>query len=388
MRIAQMLDTLNWGGAQKMQLSLIETLCPLGIEVTVIGLNDSFDSLLTEKMQASGAKVVIFPFPKLFRPRSFFQIVKYLRHEKFDLLHGYLTYSNIIGPLAGVLTGTPTIASLRNADFERKGYTPQRELLETFMLRHVATRVMANGEVVAKFARQRLKNSRPVDVITNAVDCLPSISEDEREKLRRDLIGDAKRPFVLSVGRLTSQKGFSDLIDAFVIVHSQIPSAALVIAGGGDLMDELNAQINLLGMEHYVFLLGHRDDIPLLLAAADIYVNSSHYEGTPVSVLEAMASGLPVIATTVGENSYLLNKDTGLLVSPHQPKELANALIALLSSREKCREMGQAGSERIRHNYSIENWRRKMLELYAQITPSAKPFLAMVSPNSKQVEEV
>jgi glycosyltransferase involved in cell wall biosynthesis len=387
MRIAQMLDTLYWGGAQKMQLFLVETLRPLGIDLTVISLCDSSDSPVAAQLQDAGARVVVFPFDQLFSPGSFLKLVKFLRVEKFDLLHAYLTYSNIVGPLAGVLTGTPTIASLRNADFERKGYTPQREFLETLTMRYIATRVMANGLVVADFARQRMRDRRPIDIIPNAVDFVPAIPENERKALRQEITGDANRPFVLSVGRLTVAKGFPDLLDAFSIVRAQFPEAALVIAGGGTLMDDVRLQIDRLGLQEQVFLLGRRNDVPRLLASADIYVNSSHWEGTPVSVLEAMSAGLPIVATKVGESPHLLDEGAGMLVPPHQPQELAAALIALLVSPETRARLGHLARERMRRFYSRETWRQSLLNLYAQITPKAKPYLAQISTNSYQTSE-
>jgi glycosyltransferase involved in cell wall biosynthesis len=388
MRVAQMLDTLYWGGAQKMQLFLVESLQPLGIDATVICLRDSPDSPVPDWLEAAGARIVVFPFDQLFSPGSFLKLVNFLRVEKFDLLHAYLTYSNIIGPLAGALSGTPTIASLRSADFEKKGYTQRRVFLETLSMRYVATRVMANGFVVADAARQRLKDERPVDILSNAVDFVPPIPEDERDALRRAIIGDPKRPFVLSVGRLTAAKGFPDLIDAFLIVRNRFPEAALVIAGGGRLIEDFKLQIARLGLQKHVFLLGRRNDVPRLLASADIYVNSSHWEGTPVSVLEAMATGLPIVATTVGESPYLLAEGAGMLVPSHQPQELASALISLLASGEKCAALGKSARERVQRYYSRESWRRDLLKLYSEITPKAEPYLARVSASSLQVGEV
>jgi alpha-1,6-mannosyltransferase len=104
-------------------------------------------------------------------------------------------------------------------------------------------------------------------------------------------------------------------------------------------------------------------------------------------VLEAMAAGLPIVATKVGESPYLLDDSSGLLVSPHQPQELANALSTLLSSPEKCAQLGQVASDRMRRYYSRETWRRSLLDLYAQITPKAKPYLAQITASSYQTSE-
>jgi glycosyltransferase involved in cell wall biosynthesis len=375
MRIAQMLDTLYWGGAQRMQLFLVETLRPLGIEITVIDLSDSSDSPVPSILRAAGAEVVSYSFDVLFSPGEFLRLTKFLRAQKFDLLHTYLTYSNIVGPFAGKLSGTPVIASIRNADYGFKEYSARRKAIETFTLRYLADRIMPNGNAVAEFTNKRLEGSRHLDVIPNAVDTYPPLTEAERFILRVELVGDASRAFILSVGRLSTAKGFHDLLDAFAVVHSLHPEAALVIAGGGKMHEELQNHIHKLGLTDHAFLLGTRNDTLRLMAAADIYVNSSHWEGTPVTVLEAMAAGLPIVATNVGENRHLLASNAGIVVPPEEPASLAAAINRLLESKKLRIELGQAANERVKTHYSREIWRRKLLELYATVTPKAHEYL-------------
>lgn len=373
MRIVQVLDTLRVGGAQKMQVFLVRSLQPLGIDLTVVNLSNYADPTLVAQLEAAGARVVAFPFPRLFSPASFFRLVRFLRKEKFDLVHAYLTYANILAPLAGRLSGTPVIASLRNAEYRHHKYV-LRKYIEDFSFQHLAQRVMANGNAVGDFARKR-SGKTPVDVIVSAVDMIPLLVEVERDSLRHELVGDVQRPLILSVGRLTRAKGFFDLLDAFKIVHSAQPNAALVIAGGGVLQDNLIDHIHKLDLQNDVFLLGPRHDIPRLLASADIYVNSSHWEGTPVSVLEAMSAGLPVVATIVGENPYLLSQETGRLVPPGQPEKLAAELISLLNSPQTRIELGRAARIRIKENYGRHLWCRNILALYTKITPRANEYL-------------
>jgi glycosyltransferase involved in cell wall biosynthesis len=375
MRIAQMLDSLNWGGAQKMQQFLVETLHPLGIDITVISLRNDSNSTIPAEIETLGARVVKFPFPQLFSPGSFANLLKFMRREKFDLLHTYLTYSNIVGPVAGILSNVPVIASLRSADFGLKTFTRQREYLERKSLQHLAQRVMANGIVVGQYARKRLGEKVVIDVIPNSVDTFPTISEMDRLSIRAEILGDPKKTFILSVGRLTHQKGFPDLLKAFAELHLSHPLAVLAIAGGGDLQDELQKQINHLGVQGSALLLGDRQDARRLMAAADIYINSSHIEGTPVSVLEAMSAGLPVIATDVGETPFLLDEGAGLLVPPQQPDAIERALRSLLDSAEYRRSFSQSALARVSRVYSRRVWRKKMLELYAQVTPVAQSYL-------------
>lgn len=380
MRIVQILDTLEVGGAQKMQVFLAQSFQPLGIELTVVNLSHYAEPALVEQLRLLGVRVVSFSFPRLFSPISFFRLVIFLRKEKFDLVHAYLTYSNIIGSFAGRLSGIPVIASLRSAKFLHHKYAFKKQL-EDFSLQYMAHRVMANGVAVGEFARNR-SGKTPVDVIVNAVDIIPPLLDDEKNVLRHELVGDVQRPLILSVGRLTEAKGFFDLLDAFKIIHSVRPNAALVIAGRGGLKDELISHLRKLELQNDVFLLGPRHDVPRLLAAADIYVNSSLWEGTPVSVLEAMAAGLPVVATTVGENPFLLSQDTGLLVPPSQPEKLAAAIVSLLDSPQKRTELSLAARRRIKEDHGRTAWSRNILALYAKILPKANEYLVKFDEDS------
>jgi glycosyltransferase involved in cell wall biosynthesis len=178
---------------------------------------------------------------------------------------------------------------------------------------------------------------------------------------------------IMSVGRLNEAKGFPDLLEAFAQIHTEFPEAALVIVGGGTLLEELQAQVDAMGLQKKVILLGARSDARRLMATADIYVNSSHWEGTPVTVLEAMATGLPIIATRVGESPYLLAEDSGLLVSPYQPAEIAHALRHLLRDDTARKKLARTALERVRTHYSREAWRDSLLKLYAEEIDSARP---------------
>ena len=381
MRIAQMLDTLHMGGAQKMQIFLAQCLCPLGVEVTVINLGESPNEVVVSELKKAGARVVTIPFRRMFSPISFLKLVRFLKSEKFDLLQAYLTYSNIIGSLAGSLAGTPVIGSLRNAGYHKEKVRRARIVLENLTLKYLASRVTANGYSVGEFAKRRLGNI-PVDIIVNSVDVIPPLAPEERDRVRHELTGDSSRPIIFSAGRLTPQKGFQDLLEAYRTVALQHPGTNLVIAGTGSLEEELRSMTRQFGLQENVLFLGFREDITRLMAAADIYVNSSHWEGTPVSVLEAMAAGLPVVATTVGDNPYLLDGNSGVLVPPGNAKELSEAIECLLASPDDRIVLGKVARERVQEKYSRTAWTRSLLTLYSQISPPAKAYLELAEKGS------
>ncbi len=388
LRTAQMLDTFFWGGAQKMQLFLIEMLQPLGIEISVISLSEPSGSPFEKKLQEAGIRTFYFPFPKFFTPKSFSGVVSLLKKEKFDLLHAYLTYSNIIGPLAGFLSGTPVIASLRSANYDGINSTGKRVFMENMTLRYFASRVMANGFAVEEYAHYRLNNQKMVDTICNAVPLFTPIALEMRNEIRKELMGTDNRLMVISVGRLIEVKGFRYLIEGFSKLHKNGVQAMLVIAGGGSIEAKLNDQIKLLGLQSCVKLLGPRNDVPDLLGSADVYINTSLIEGTPVSVLEAMSASLPVIATRVGENPYLLANDAGILINPADPDEIAEALSVILGSAELRNKYGRSGRDRVEKFYDSKGWTRNLLDLYSKITPKAQPYLATLENSEISYPEV
>ena len=364
MHVAQIIDNLSFGGAQKMQITLAQAVEASDIDLTVISLraNKTY-STVPEALQSLGVKVIFYPHRGLFDPRCALHISGILRHSGCDLVHAHLTYANIIGTTAGRLAGIPAIASLRSAGIDQRFYHPVRHRLETWALRYGAKRVMAVGYSTAEAHQQRLQN-KPIDVLPNAVSLGPPLSLEERNELRREVTGNPSRPLVISVGRLVEAKGYDDLLVAFNTLRQTHPQAAMVIAGKGSLHDRLQARISELNLDDHVKLLGPRGDVPHLLAASDIFVSSSHWEGLPNAVLEAMAARLPVIATRVGDVPYLVVDGTGLVVPPKTPEALASALRRLLDNPAQRQSLGQAAQRHVAREHSLETWANKLLTLY------------------------
>jgi len=136
------------------------------------------------------------------------------------------------------------------------------------------------------------------------------------------------------------------------------------------LFEDIRSLISRLSLEKNVLLLGARQDVPRLLAASDLYVSSSHWEGLPLAILEAMMAGLPVVATDVGDIPRLITADTGLVIPPHQPRAIAEAIAELLRDPGQLREMGAAARARAMQDYSPRVWMERLLNLYRQLLPA------------------
>jgi glycosyltransferase involved in cell wall biosynthesis len=306
------------------------------------------------------------PGRKLYNVGRFRQLLDFLRREKFDVLQAHLSHAILLGALAGRWLNLPVAATLHSTGVEPRYYNPVWWCAEMLTLRYNVKRVVAVGQSVAD-AHHRWLGRRPIEVIPNAVELPKPLSPSEREAARREMVGDPTRLILISVGRLAVPKGYPDLLTAFARVQQTFPRAALVIAGDGPLRAELESQIQSLGLTGQVFLLGTRGDVPRLLAASDVYASASHWEGLPVAVLEAMAAGLPVAATQVGDVALVIPPGTGLVVPAHQPAQLADALLNFLQNPDQMQLTGAAARAHVVAHYSPSVWLDKLLALYSEM---------------------
>ncbi|MGI5817369.1 MAG: GT4 family glycosyltransferase PelF [Armatimonadota bacterium] len=194
----------------------------------------------------------------------------------------------------------------------------------------------------------------------------------DRAEIRGELGADATAPVVCNVANLTYHKGHDVLIDAMSAVHAELPEARCWIAGSVEheptTVEALRRAIATGGLGETVSLLGRRRDVPDLLSAADLFVLSSRQEGFPITILEAMAAGKAVIATDVGGCAEaVVDGETGLIVPPENPRALAEAMLALLADRERTREMGRAGRERVEREFTVDRMVEQHLHVYEQL---------------------
>ena len=285
MRVAILIDTLQVGGAQKLVTRFASAVPKESIHPTVISFRANPAPVNSGVLHSAGIDVITFPSRSLLDAGRLRQLIRFLRAEKFDLIHAHLSYANILGCLAGFYAGIPVIATLHSTshDSRRTSYFVTR--LERVILRYFARRIVAVGSTVAD-AHQNHLGLRTVTVIPNGVPVPPPVLSQARQDLRIAIAGDEGRPVIISVGRFVEAKGYENMIEAFAILHRQDPRPVLVIAGSGRLLDPIKHKISEMQLGESVHCLGERSDVFQLLAASDIYLSSSHWEGLPVSLLE------------------------------------------------------------------------------------------------------
>lgn len=305
--VSFLISALALGGGAETQVARVSReLARRGWRVEIVALQPS-----DEHPDETAVPVVELDFGgALGAPRAFGSLVRHLRGERPDALVCFMFHANVIGRLAGRIAGVPAIVtSIRNEHFG----PPWRDRAErwTEWLGHAVT---CNSAIVAQALMER-GVARRVEVIPNCCDPPDPRPPGERERLRETL-APADEFLWLSVGSLTAQKDRSGLVRVFAEAFPE-PGVRLAIAGGGPEHDAILAAAREAGVADRVALLGVRDDVPALLGAADGFVLSSRWEGSPNALIEAGLAGLPVVATETGGVRELVEDGrTGVLVGP------------------------------------------------------------------------
>lgn len=247
--------------------------------------------------------------------------------------------------------------------------SPLRRTLNRFFFSHAADAINA----VCAFSAQSLAHTdgfcaRRIDVIDNGIDAERYRTPTDRALVRARLGLAPDRRYVVNVARLHPVKDQATLLHAFQLVAGWRSDVDLLFVGDGPLRGALESLAHQLGIESRVHFLGRRADIPAILGAVDLFVLTSLSEAAPLTLLESMASGLPVVATAVGGNPEIVRDGIdGLLVPRIDVAATAAAIRRLLDDPQLARAMGAAGAARARDRYRIEGTMAAYLQLYTRL---------------------
>jgi glycosyltransferase involved in cell wall biosynthesis len=358
-RILLLITLAEVGGAQTYVASLLPALVDrFDVVVAAHGTGPLRDA-------AAAAGVRFEPLAHVRRPvgardlAGLVELVRLLHRHRPDILHASSSKAGVLGRLAGAVAGVPIrIFTVHGWAFAAySGATGRLYRVADRLVRPLTTVTVCVSERERDLglAARTCESDRTV-VIPNAVDVAGA---PRREPAGRE------RPLIVAVGRLKAPKDFLTLVRA--LGRLEPGSFDAVIVGEGPDRPQLEAEIGRLGLADHVALVGERRDVPELLAGADIFALASSSEGMPVSVLEAMAAELPVVASRVGGLAeQVVDGETGVLVEPGDPEHLAEALARLIADRELSRRLGAAGRARAEQAFDLEPFRRAHLELYSR----------------------
>jgi len=299
------------------------------------------------------------------------RVLALLRRERIDILHTHMFRSNVPGAVLSTLARTPVfVAHEHTWSFEGR---PLRVFLDRELVGRAADAYLAvSREDARRISEVEGIPARKVHMLPNGIPPFPTPSgHDVRAQL--GIARDA--PLVGSVGVLRQQKGFEVLVRAATAVRREVPGVKIAIAGAGDdpVREELERLIADRGLEDTVLLVGLRDDIPDFLEALDVAASPSHFEGSPLAVMEYMAAGRPTVATRVGGVPDLIEDGVhGLLVPPDDAPALAAGLVRLLKDRDLAGRLGAAARRREEAEFGIDAMVRRLERLYLDLNAAAR----------------
>lgn len=287
----------------------------------------------------------------LFFISATFKLLRMVRKYKIDLIHAhYVMPPGLIAVACGMFSGTKTAITIHGSDAFVLANKPFLKSVIKFILKrsdYVFVVSDSLKENVLKLGIEGLENK--LAVTYNTVD-VERFRPDQKSTFKEEMNINPQKPVVLFVGNLVWQKGIEYLIMAKEFLDED---AEIVIVGDGPLFEELKAIVEFEKIKGIIFT-GARNDIENIMPAADIFVLPSLSEGRPTVILEAMASGLPVVATNVGGIPEIVTEETGILVNPEDSVGLAEAVNKILQDKELKEKMNEAARKHALNYSSIK----------------------------------
>jgi glycosyltransferase involved in cell wall biosynthesis len=365
MKVLHLISSGGIYGAEVMLLNLASAQKRLGCK-PVIGVFENKHTPHVELARVAneqGLTVEVIPCRGRLDLKTIHILRRSIRNSGVSLVHGHGYKSNLDGFFSSKPLGVPFVATCHlwtGASLTIRLY----EYLDSLILRK-ATRVVAVSDAIADCLHKAGIQRDKISVIYNGTDlpartkCQPTV----RQELR---VGD--RVIVGTVGRLETQKGIEYFIAAAKEVLSEFPQVLFVVVGEGSLRSKFQRMIIDLRLSSNLLLLGRRNDMAGVYASLDLFVLASIDEGMPMTILEALAAGRPVVATKVGAvDKLIIPERTGMLTEPRDVAGLRDAMLRCLRDPSFALDLGRNGEEYVRTSFSSDGMARSYLDVYRQV---------------------
>ena len=364
-RIGFVIGQLHTGGYER-QLYELATRMPGGAcEPFVYCLSEKVEPF-GRRLQEAGIPLRVIPRRRSYELSRALRTARLIRQDRIDVVHSWAPGTNLYAGLAVLLAGNrPLVAS-------NWGTNPSPNSLITLLDRlalKLSSQIVVNSEIGREFT-SRVYGVSPdrILVVRNWLDNSRFELPVDAAAVRTSLGLPTGVPVAGFVGRLSSEKGISLFLDVAHDVAARLPECRFLVAGDGPLLEAMKKKAQNLEIPDRVLFAGFREDIPRVLAAMDLMVLTSTWEGLPNAILEAMAAGKPVIATRVGGCAELIEHGaTGYLTDPGDREALTRRVAEVLSSPDRGRGLGEAGRRRAVSEFSANDLLLIMERIYCRI---------------------
>ena len=361
-KVLQITHDLAIGGLQQVVVNICRTINRDKFDISVLCLRTLGEFVpAIEKM---GIEVQLLPQKENATDYlSFLKVARILKEKRPDVIHTHNTQPFIDGTIAAMLAGVKTVV---HTDHARSFPDKRRYMFAEWLISHYAYKIVGVSEHTANnlISYEKISKDKLV-VIPNGIDGAQFQSPFDPESKKREL-GISNTGPIIGLGvRLSEQKGITYLLQAMPALVAEFPSIILLIAGSGPLEETLKSEAEQLGVNNNVHFLGPRLDLNEIIRLFDVYVLPSLWEGLPMVLLEAMAAGLPIVATDVGGGATAVHDgQNGLLVTARNPDLLASSLIRLLRNESWRRDYGSFGRRIFDGQFSARIMTEKYERLY------------------------
>lgn len=349
-RIAIFITSLRSGGAEKQACILAKTLSLEPMDVTLISFRAQEGASTTNLRILGEGRDIKLPVLSGNVISRLNQVRKIIKDGRFDTIFNYLSFSDFFGGIFGRLYGVKLVAGgIRNSRLPW-----HKRLFERIVHNHISHFTIHNSHAgYEEFSRKGFREDKSL-VIPNCIDMV---------EIKRPSRLPRQKKTIISVGRFVPQKDYSTALKAIKTLAETRDDFRFIIVGYGEMENAIRNQIKEMGLSDIVEIFIRPDNVMEMLTESDIYLSTSIFEGTSNSIMEALLASLPVVATNVGDNSYLVKDgENGMLHECGDSEGIAHSLTTLLDDENLRVKMGICSAKLLKDNYSEEAFRKRYLD--------------------------
>ena len=296
-------------------------------------------------------------------------LYRYVSKNNLDVIHTHSSIDSWLGGLVGKLSGIPVIRT-RHVSLPVNDFFPNHLLYS-----YIPQRILTSGNMISDIVKQvRCVDSNKVVSVPAGVDIRKFDSEISGEKIREELKVNSNQILIGKIGVIRGWKGHNYFLEAIPLILKKIPNARFVIVGDGPGFKEIKSKVNLAGIDNKVDLLGHREDIPEIMAALDVQVLASFAgEGTPQVIPQAFAMKTPVVATKIASIPDLLGQgERGVLIEPKNALSLAEGVLKIMRSSEIASHLVENARSFCLKELTVDKMMDSTIAIYEEVVSSSK----------------
>lgn len=360
MRVLHLIPNLTGGGAERQLALLAPELCRLGVELHVAFCERGVNSKANlEFLSGSDVKLHIIPSASNYDPWVILRLLKLIRLVRPDLIQTWLLQMDVLGGLAARIAGVPFMLSERSSEL---AYPATWKYWMRTQVGRFAITIVANSRDGAKYWKpwatrtEVIRNGLALDLIRNS------------EKADPGVLGlPANARLILCAGRLSPEKNLDTLVEALDKVLTKHLDCIAILFGEGELRQKVQARVELVQARGRIHLHGYTNKLWSWMRHASAFVSISHFEGSPNTVLEAMAIGCPLVVSSIPQHREILDDSTALFCDPNSVADVSVSISKALNDSSAAAARAEVAQKRS-DEWSIENSARQYLQLYEALT--------------------